>query len=189
MRDDVDPLEARIARRLAALRTQRGWSLDALAERSGVSRATLSRIENGETSPTAAMLGRLCAAFGLTLSRLMLEAEGSGASYLPAAEQTSWTDPETGFRRRVVAPPASGFRVEVVEGQLPAGNCIGYEASPVPGLEHEVVMLAGRLDLTVEGVTHRLGAGDCLRYRLHGASRFACPGPGAARYLVIIAGA
>jgi len=186
---DGTEIESRIARRLAALRTDKGWSLDALAERSGVSRATLSRIENGESSPTAGVLGRLCTAFGLTLSRLMLEAEGGGASHLPAAEQTSWTDPETGFKRRMVAPPAAGFRVEIVEGVLPAGKSISYDASPVPGLEHEVVMLSGRLDLTVEGMSHRLGAGDCLRFRLHGASRYACPGPGAARYLVIIAGA
>jgi uncharacterized cupin superfamily protein len=57
----------------------------------------------------------------------------------------------------------------------------------MPGLEHEVVMLAGKLDLTVEGTTHRLTEGDCLRFRLHGASRYACPGPAAARYLVIMA--
>jgi transcriptional regulator with XRE-family HTH domain len=67
-----DALEARVA----ALRAARGWSLDELAERTGISRATLSRLERAETSPTAAMLERLCAAFGWTLSRLMAEAEG-----------------------------------------------------------------------------------------------------------------
>ena len=53
---------ARLAQRLRELRHERGWSLDELAARSGVSRATLSRLENNEVSPTAAVLGRLCPA-------------------------------------------------------------------------------------------------------------------------------
>src|SRR5688572_29532956 len=56
---DVD-IETRIARRLARLRAERKWSLETLAERTGISRATLSRLERAELSPTAAMLGRLC---------------------------------------------------------------------------------------------------------------------------------
>jgi len=176
MGDTGDAVEIRIAQRLATLRAEKGWSLDALAERTGISRATLSRIENACTSPTAGMLGRLRAAFGLTLSRLMMEAEAGGANLLPAAGQTTWTDPETGFQRRVVAPPAAGYRVEIVASVLPASQAITYDASPVPGLEHEVVVLSGRLDLTVEGTAHRLGPGDCLRFRLQGASRYACPG-------------
>ena len=56
--DDRD-LDLRIAGRLKALRAERGWSLDALARRSNVSRATLSRLENAEVSATANVLGRL----------------------------------------------------------------------------------------------------------------------------------
>ncbi len=63
--------DARLAQRLRELRMERSWSLEELATKSGVSRATLSRIENNEVSPTAAVLGRLCAAFELTLSRLL----------------------------------------------------------------------------------------------------------------------
>jgi len=47
-------------------------------------------------------------------------------------------------------------------------------------------MLGGRLDVLLERTTHRLGLGDCLRYRLSGASRFSCPGPEAARYVIAI---
>ena len=49
----------RLAARLAELRVQRGWSLDELAMATGISRASLSRIERAETSPTAALLNRL----------------------------------------------------------------------------------------------------------------------------------
>src|SRR4029453_12945340 len=95
---DSAEIERRIAARLARLRTDRGWSLDALAERSGISRATLSRLERGELSPTASMLGRLCTTFGWTLSRLMAEAETRIPNLVRAAEQASWTDPESGYR-------------------------------------------------------------------------------------------
>ena len=49
-----DPdLDQRLAGRLKALRLARGWSLDELAGRAGVSRATLSRLENAEVSPVS----------------------------------------------------------------------------------------------------------------------------------------
>ena len=98
---DVDTaIDQRLAARLATLRQQTGWSLDQLAERSGISRATLSRIERGETSPTAALLGRLCTAYGRTMSRLLAEVEADPPALLRRPDQTLWVDPETGFRRR-----------------------------------------------------------------------------------------
>jgi transcriptional regulator with XRE-family HTH domain len=62
-----ESIERRIAQRIRSLRTERQWPLDELASRSGVSRATLSRIENGEVSPTASVLCKICGAFELTL--------------------------------------------------------------------------------------------------------------------------
>ena len=61
---------ARIARRLRLERDARGWSLADLAERSGVSKATISKIEREELSPTAVILVRLASAFDLTLAPL-----------------------------------------------------------------------------------------------------------------------
>ncbi|MGE0226499.1 MAG: helix-turn-helix domain-containing protein [Acetobacteraceae bacterium] len=179
-------VDARLAARLAALRQGCGWSLDVLAERSGISRATLSRIERGETSPTAALLGRLCAVYGHTMSRLLAEVEPDPPSLVPHQAQMVWSDPETGFCRRIVSPPARGYRAELLAGELPPGADIAYDAPPVAGLEQHVWMLAGRLDLTVDGRTHRLATGDCLRFRLFGPSRFACPGPGPARYVIAV---
>ncbi|MCQ4159404.1 XRE family transcriptional regulator [Roseomonas sp. GC11] len=183
----ADPLEARIAARLARLRGERGVPLEQLAERTGISRATLSRLERGEASPTAAMLGRLCTAYGLTLSRLMAEVEEAAPGFIPAAAQACWTDPESGFHRRVVSPPGAGLRGEMIEGRLPPGAVIAYAAAPQAGLEHHIWLLEGALEMMVEGVTHRLSPGDCLRYRLHGPSRFHCPaGGGAARYVLAL---
>ena len=182
---DTD-LDRRIAQRLKALRLARDWSLDALATRAGVSRATLSRLENAEVSPTAAVLGKLCAAHGLTMSRLMVMVEDDFAPLVPEHAQTVWVDDSAGFRRRSVSPPAQQLAGEVLACELAAGATISYEQSPRPGLEHHLLMLEGQLRITVDGQTHELAPGDCLRYQLFGASQFVTPPQHGARYLLFI---
>lgn len=179
-------IDGRIAGRLRALRQARGWSLEALAVRCGVSRASLSRLENAETSATTAVLFRLCGAYGLTLSRLMSLVEDGFAAKVPAEAQPVWTDPESGFRRRQVSPPAADLEAEVVEGRIPPGTRIAYGLPPRPGIEHHLVMREGALAVTVGGTTHRLGPGDCLRYRLDGESAFETPADLPARYLLFM---
>src|SRR5437764_15439862 len=95
----IDDVGARIARRLRLGRASRGWSLADLAERSGVSKATISKIERVEVSPTAVVLVRLAAAFDLTFAGLMLRAESQGDRLTRAAGQPVWRDPETGYVR------------------------------------------------------------------------------------------
>ena len=158
--------------------------MDALAERTGISRATLSRVERGELSPTATMLGMLCSVFGWTLSRLIAEAESQPMRVVRAADQVEWQDPASGYIRRAVSPPGAGLRGELVEVRLPGGATVEFDVSPIPGLEHHLWMLEGALDLTVEGKLFRLQAGDCLRYVLNGPTRFECPKKRPARYVV-----
>jgi transcriptional regulator with XRE-family HTH domain len=179
-------IEHRIARRIAQLRAERGWSLDALADRTGISRATLSRVERSELSPTATMLGKLCSVYGWTLSRLMAEAETRPPNLIPAAEQPTWKDPESGYHRRAVSPPTAGLRGELVEVRLPAGSSVSFDESPISRLEHHLWMLEGSLALNVEGSLFRLRAGDCLRYVLSGTTLFHCTGKHEARYVIAI---
>ncbi|NIH84611.1 helix-turn-helix domain-containing protein [Amycolatopsis granulosa] len=179
-------MEDRLAARLAQLRADRGWSLDDLADRAGVSRSTLSRVERGEISPTATLLGKLCTVYERPMSRLLTEVEADGPQLVRAPEQTVWTDDDSGFTRRSVSPPHPAFRAEVVEGTLRPGADIHYDAPSVPGLEQHLWVLAGSVEVTADGETHLLGQGDCLRFRLWGPTRFRCPGPTAARYLLVL---
>lgn len=183
---DDSAIDRRIAQRLRALRAERNWSLDDLARLSGVSRATLSRLENAAVSPTASVLGKLCVAYGLPMSRLMHMVEEDFAPLVPRAMQPLWTDPSIGFRRRSVSPPAQALSGEVLECELDAGVHITYDASPRPGLEHHLLLLEGQLRITVDGRSHDLQPGDCLRYQLFGPSAFLTPARSAARYLLFI---
>src|SRR5258708_26997927 len=91
-------LDIRIGARIRAERERRGWSLTDLSERAGVSRAMINKVERGQSSPTASLLGRLSGAFGLTLSTLLARAEGTrNGRLVHAADQPTWRDPATGY--------------------------------------------------------------------------------------------
>ena len=180
-----EDLDSRIARRLSALRAERGWTLEALAAKTGISRATLSRLERGELSPTAVLLNKLCSEYGWTASRLMAEAESGPPTVIRAADQVAWKDPESGYVRRILSPPHPSLKGELVEVQIPAGATVSYDVSPLPGLEHHLWILEGVLSLEVEGAVYRLEKGDCVRYVLKGPSRFVC-GKRAVRYLIAL---
>jgi transcriptional regulator with XRE-family HTH domain len=179
-------LDTQIAARLRALRAERNWSLDELAKRSEISRATLSRLENAEVSPTASVLGRLCAAYGMAMSRLMRMVEEEFEPVIRRDRQWVWHDQAASFERRSVSPPNAGLAGEVIECSLGPGTTISYPEPSKPGLEHHLVMLEGRLRLTVNGSAHDVGAGDCLRYQLHGATEFATPDNSGARYILFM---
>ena len=70
---DTD-IDVRIGARIRALRAKRNLTLDGLACRADVSRAMLSRIERGESSPTAQLLNKVCGGLGITLSEFFAEA-------------------------------------------------------------------------------------------------------------------
>ncbi|MCH0569092.1 helix-turn-helix domain-containing protein [Streptomyces sp. MUM 136J] len=183
---EPDPVDARLAARLAELRTRHGWSLDELAERSGVSRSTLSRAERSETSPTAAVLNRLCHVYGRTMSQLLSEVEAKPTPVVRTAEQPVWQDRAGGFVRRSVSPPHAGLRGELVEGRLAAGADLAYDRPPVAGLEQHIWVLEGALEVTEQQAAHLLEAGDCLRMRVWGPTRFRSAAGTEARYLLAV---
>jgi transcriptional regulator with XRE-family HTH domain len=146
----------------------------------------LSRLERTEISPTAALLNRLCAAYGRTMSQLLAEVEEEPPQLVRAGQQMVWRDESSGFTRRSVSPPHPGLRGELVEGLLRPGADISYEVPPVPGLEQHIWVLEGVLEVTAGGGVHEIRAGDCLRFRLWDRSRFRCPGPDPVRYALMI---
>lgn len=184
--DPSAALDRRLAERLRSLRRDRGWSLDDLARRSGVSRATLSRMEKAEVSPTASALAKLCSAYEITLSRLMQMVESAPVALVRRAEQLVWEDAAAGFRRRIVSPPSAGLAGEAIESRLAPGASIRYDAPTAPDLEHHLVMLEGRLRLTMQAAAYDIEPGDCLRYRGRWASAFDADGALGARYLLFV---
>jgi transcriptional regulator with XRE-family HTH domain len=182
----VDEVGDRIARRLRLERDSRSWSLADLAERSGVSKATISKIERAEVSPTATVLVRLAAAFDLTLAGLMLRAEGQGERLARAGDQPIWRDPETGYlRRQVFSRP--DHPLEIVRVELPAGQRVLLPASSYAHIRQLVWVQAGSLVIIEAGERHELATGDCLGFGSPSEVTFANETTSPCVYVVVLA--
>jgi len=185
--NETENIEDRIAARLKARREELGLSLADLAERSGVSKAMISRIERREASPTAALLGRLCAGLDITLSGLMAAVEDKSLVLLTTAAQPVWRDPETGFERRAVTPAGTGSSVEIVQATLPSGARISYPALPSGAYDQHILGISGVLRFSSGDDHFNIAAGDCLHCALDQPHAFTNETDEPCRYLVIIA--
>jgi len=156
-----DNPDERIAARIRIERESRGWSLAELAGRAGVSRSMIHKIEHGGSSPTAALLGRLSGAFGLSMSTLIARAETVTGRLLRYADQPVWVDPQTGYVRRHVSP-SSDLPVDLVRVELPPGAIVPMPAASYAFIRQLVWVLDGVLVFVEGQVRHELRTGDCL---------------------------
>ena len=132
-----------------------------LAARSGVSRAMISKIERSEARPTASLLGKLSAAFGLPLSHLLARVEDQTSHLNRAAAQQRWRDPATRYTRRALSPVSDAI-LQLTEIRLPPGAVVRFPAAAYAFIHQQIWMLDGRLSFTEGSERHDLDPGDCL---------------------------
>lgn len=179
--------EGKVGERVKTLRSNAGLTLDELANRSGVSRAMISRIERGEASPTAALLARLCEGLDLTLSVFFAPDEPQPSPLVRSDRQRLWRDPHTGYLRRSVSPPGTVSKVDIVEVEFPAGARVAFPPREKSrALTQHVWLFEGVLDMVLPDGTHRMQAGDCLFMHIGDAFEFHNPSRHPARYAVIL---
>jgi transcriptional regulator with XRE-family HTH domain len=178
-----------IARRVRALRDGHGLSLEALAERSGVSRSNISLIERAQSSPTAAVLDKLATALGVTLASLFETPAPSADPPSPlvrAAAQAVWTDPASGYVRRNLSPPLPS-PIQLVEVHFPAGQRVAYETGARDADIHQQIwLIEGAMEISASDTHWRLEAGDCVAMRVDCPIVYRNPTRKPARYLVAL---
>ena len=183
-------INERIGRRVRDLRAAGGLSLEALSDRSGVSRSNISLIERAQSSPTASVLDKLAAALGVSLASLFEEPAGADAAPSPvtrAADQPVWTDPASGYTRRNLSP-AVPSPLQLVSVTFPAGKRVAYDSPPRDvAIHQQVFVLDGVMELSLGEECWRLEAGDCLAMTLDQPIVYRNPTRKPARYLVALA--
>jgi transcriptional regulator with XRE-family HTH domain len=152
-----------LGQRVRSERISRGYSLDLLAERSGVSRSMLSAVERGAKAPTVLVLDRIAAGLDLSIERLVEPARGARVIVLRSAEQEVVRDP-SGWERRIVSPRLPASELELLRMTIHPGVHAGQFAPHTPGAREYVVVERGSLLLTLDGTPHLLHAGDSVHY-------------------------
>ncbi|SCK28135.1 helix-turn-helix transcriptional regulator [Vogesella sp. LIG4] len=181
-------LDDLLAKRIRSLRKRRGHALEKLAELSGVSRSMISLIERAETSATAAVLNKLADALGVSLASLFSEeAEPAVTPLARFEEQHVWQDPASGYLRRQLSPPGYGSPLELAEVIFLAGQTVTFDNAMRSIVTHQQIwMLAGEMEITVEGQSWHLLPGDCLAMTLGQQIVFHNPTSSSARYLIAL---
>jgi transcriptional regulator with XRE-family HTH domain len=186
-------INERIARRLFQLRDERGITPEELADRSGVSRAMIYRIEAAQTSPTAVVLNKLATGLGVLLPTLL----GPGDYKEPRLNlrhpvtsrraQLTWQDPDTGYSRRTLTPATADTPLQLSEIHFPAGARVTFENAFGEAKVHQQIwVLEGQMNVRLGDEIAHLKGGDCMAMTLDAPITFHNPGTKDARYLVAI---
>ncbi len=138
-----------LAEEIRHFRKKNNFSLEMLAEASGVSRSMISKIERCETVPSTVILSKLAEALGVTFSQLMAPAVEREIVHIPAARQPILRDEESGFLRRCISPVLPGRGIDWVLNTLPPEAETGNFVAHRRGVEEYIFVLRGRMRVSI----------------------------------------
>ncbi len=161
----AEAINRHLGGRVKEMRNQRGWSLEALAAASGVSRSMLSQIEREQANPTLAVTLRIAQAFGMTLGDL-LEMPGATSTVhvIRASDHTYHYRSDKDCRIRTLSPLNLEKDVEFYEVQLQPGGAL--RSSPhFEGTREFLTVQKGRVRVESGNDAEELNPGDSASYR------------------------
>lgn len=156
-----------VGRNLRRLRTERGLSLERLAQASGVSRAMLGQVELGQSAPTINVLWKIARAVDVPFSALITSSQSSGTRVLRAASARRLTSADGSFSSRALFPWDEPRRVEFYELRLEPGGVERADAH-APGTLENLVVTRGAVAIEANGEVHELGTGDAILFEAGG---------------------
>jgi transcriptional regulator with XRE-family HTH domain len=168
VRVDSEDVDFLVARRLHALRRERGVTLTELAAQTGFSAAHLSRLEKGERQPSIAALLHLARVYGVPISTLVDDQDGSSYHVVRSADAVT----HHGDDGKYTILSGARAALAVVRLELPAARCsdIARHAG-----EEWLHVLSGKVTLTLAGEQITLGQADSVHFDSSLAHQLATP--------------
>ncbi|WP_175411790.1 helix-turn-helix domain-containing protein [Streptomyces sp. TRM64462] len=155
---DLDQLTQSLARNLKRWRKERGFTLDALAARSGVSRGMIIQIEQARTNPSVGTTVKLADALGVSITTLLDYEQGPQVRVVPAEQAVRmWSTPSGSHSTLLVGTEARG-PLELWSWTLMPGDASTSDPHP-DGTVELLHVEAGELTLVVDEEAHQVGPG------------------------------
>lgn len=169
-----EELTHRIGDTLKRLRQEKSWSLTRAAEETGVSKAMLGQIERGESSPTVATLWKIATGMNVAFSTFIEPTLTDESVTYRSGTGSALRENEAGMHVVPLFPFDEKLRFDVLVVELAAGASSISSAHESGVIEH-IIVLDGQLEVTVDGQTHLLSAGDALRFTADREHRYHNP--------------
>jgi transcriptional regulator with XRE-family HTH domain len=170
---------------LRRLRVKRGLSLERLSKACGVSRAMLSQVELGQSTPTINVVWKIATALGVPFSALVQARASGDFSVMRAQSAKILASRDGGFSSRALFPFDEPRRVEFYELRLARGTTEHAEPHP-PGTVENLVVTAGEVEIDVAGRSEALRPGDAIVFHADVPHAYLNRGPSdALMYLVM----
>jgi transcriptional regulator with XRE-family HTH domain len=158
---ELPSLASAVARTVKALRTNRGWSLDQLAGRSGVSKGVLVALEQGRSNPNLATLARLSDAFGVPVTQLV-DVSTEPAVRITDGARLLWHG-ASGGTGTIIGATDPPWATELWRWEMLPGESFGGDAH-AQGTKELIWVESGTLTLTVAGQAHEVNSGQSARF-------------------------
>ncbi|WP_053751015.1 helix-turn-helix domain-containing protein [Streptomyces sp. MMG1533] len=155
---DLDLLTQSLARNVKHWRAVRGFTLDVLAARAGVSRGMLIQIEQSRTNPSLGTVVKIGDALGISITTLLDYEQGPKVRVVPADQAVRLWHTDAGSYNLLLAGTEAPGPLELWEWQLMPGENSSSDPHPT-GTAELVHVTEGELALTVDGVEYRVPAG------------------------------
>lgn len=163
MDSQPDPLAQAIGVRVKRERIARGWTLDQLAERSGVSRRMIVNVEQGAANPSLETLLRISDALGMGLPALVEPPAPKTAKVTRAGEgATLWRGEQGGFGMLMAGTEPPNV-VELWEWVLAPGDRHESDAH-ASGTREMLLVTEGAVTVSVGNEAYDLAVGDTVSF-------------------------
>lgn len=150
-----------VARNVKRLRAERKLSMAALASQAGLSKQTLSKIEQGEGNPTLGTLEAIGMALG-TSARALITEWGSSIR-VQSSSGANWVETSNGDVRMLEQLYGSGY-VRSVIVKLDATRSGTAADALSSGALHQVYVIEGEAEVGPVGQTVHLTVGDYVKF-------------------------
>lgn len=165
------------AKQLRERRAMGKLSLSQLADRAGVSKATISKVERRDIQPSLDVAARLAEALGSTLSEMLHQTPRARVVVLRAADQVEAQSQDRSVRRRVLSPTFDHAAVEFVQFTIAPGATSGVFPPHRYGSEEYIFVSSGAMTLHINDTSIDLAAGDSIYYEAQCTHELVNSGP------------
>ena len=177
----VEQAVSELGGKVAGARAERGWSLQQLAERSGLSAAAIHKVEKSGMTPTITSLMKIAAALGKSVSYFIDESEPlRPVTHIRADERSLLYTSKKGLTLENISGRYGPFFVAGAEAHLQPHADSGPDPMVHPG-EELVLVLEGSMRFEVGGERYELDTGDALHFRTTLAHSWCNPSASPAR--------